>query len=75
MDRAACPTSSPLSVILDPVLSEQAQTALEELGEEVPRGLTDLIRLDGVGPKKAKKLWEAAGARGVRVRVLADVES
>ncbi len=33
-------------------------TALEELGEEVPRTLTDLIRLDGVGPKKAKTLWE-----------------
>jgi DNA polymerase (family 10) len=32
--------------------------ALEQLGEEVPRTLTDLIRLDGVGPKKAKKLWE-----------------
>jgi DNA polymerase (family 10) len=33
-------------------------SALEELGEEVPRTLTDLIRLDGVGPKKAKTLWE-----------------
>ena len=33
-------------------------SALEALGEEVPRSLTDLIRLDGVGPKKAKRLWE-----------------
>ncbi len=33
-------------------------TALEALGEQVPRSLTDLIRLDGVGPKKAKRLWE-----------------
>ncbi|MGD2121671.1 MAG: DNA polymerase/3'-5' exonuclease PolX [Gemmatimonadota bacterium] len=32
--------------------------ALEKLGEEVPRTLTDLIRLEGVGPKKAKALWE-----------------
>jgi DNA polymerase (family 10) len=33
-------------------------SALEKLGEEVPRTLTDLIRLEGVGPKKAKRLWE-----------------
>lgn len=32
--------------------------ALEKLWEEVPRGLTDLIRLNGVGPKKAKRLWD-----------------
>jgi DNA polymerase (family 10) len=38
---------------------------LEELGREVPRTLTDLIRLDGVGPKKAKKLWESLGVKGV----------
>jgi len=31
---------------------------LEELWEEVPRSLVDLIRLEGVGPKKAKKIWE-----------------
>jgi len=33
-------------------------SVLEELGREVPRSLTGLIRLDGVGPKKAKKLWQ-----------------
>lgn len=31
---------------------------LQRLGDEVPRTLTHLVRLDGVGPKKAKKLWE-----------------
>lgn len=40
-------------------------SALEALGEEVPRSLTDLIRLDGVGPKKAKKLWESIGITSV----------
>ena len=40
-------------------------SALEQLGEEVPRTLTDLIRLDGVGPKKAKKLWEELGVTSV----------
>ena len=32
---------------------------LEELAEEIPRSLVDLVKLDGVGPKKAKKLWES----------------
>jgi DNA polymerase (family 10) len=40
-------------------------SALEALGEEVPRSLTDLIRLDGVGPKKAKRLWESIGITSV----------
>jgi len=31
---------------------------LEQLGQEIPLGLVKLVRLDGVGPKKAKKLWE-----------------
>ena len=39
--------------------------ALEQLGEEVPRTLADLIRLGGVGPKKAKKLWEELGVTSV----------
>jgi DNA polymerase (family 10) len=42
-------------------------SALETLREEVPRTLTDLIRLDGVGPKKAKRLWEELGITGVDV--------
>ena len=39
--------------------------ALESLGEEVPRTLTDLICLDGVGPKKAKRLWDELGVTSV----------
>jgi DNA polymerase (family 10) len=39
--------------------------ALEKLGEEVPRSLTNLIRLDGVGPKKAKRLWDDLGVTSV----------
>lgn len=33
---------------------------LEELGETMPRTLVDLTRLGGVGPKKARRLWEEA---------------
>ncbi|MEX2532268.1 MAG: DNA polymerase/3'-5' exonuclease PolX [Gemmatimonadota bacterium] len=31
---------------------------LEEVAREVPRELATLTRLDGVGPKKAKRLWK-----------------
>ncbi len=31
---------------------------LEETAREVPRSLTTLVRLEGLGPKKVKKLWE-----------------
>jgi len=31
---------------------------LDDLAREVPRSLVELVKLDGVGPKKAKKLWE-----------------
>ncbi len=34
---------------------------LEEVSTEIPRELTKLVQLDGVGPKKAKKLWEDLG--------------
>jgi DNA polymerase (family 10) len=38
---------------------------LEEVAAEVPRSLVELMRLDGVGPKKAKKLFDALGVRTV----------
>ncbi len=34
-------------------------TRLDEVSREVPRSLVQLVKLDGVGPKKAKKLWES----------------
>lgn len=33
-------------------------TRLDELAEEIPRSLVALTRLPGVGPKKARKLWD-----------------
>ena len=34
---------------------------LAEVSAEVPRSLVQLVKLDGVGPKKARKLWESLG--------------
>jgi DNA polymerase (family 10) len=38
---------------------------LEEVAAEFPRSLVQLMRLDGVGPKKAKKLFEELDVRTV----------
>lgn len=38
---------------------------LETLAEEIPRSLVQLMRLDGVGPKKARKLFDALEVRTV----------
>ena len=40
-------------------------TRLEELTSEIPISLVDLVRLDGVGPKKAKKLFDELDIRTV----------
>ena len=42
-------------------------TVLDEITETVPRTLVELTRLDGVGPKKAKKLWEELGVESVEM--------
>jgi len=38
---------------------------LAELGKDVPPGLIDTMRLPGVGPKKARKLWLELGVESV----------
>jgi DNA polymerase (family 10) len=40
-------------------------SVLDEVARDVPRSLADLTRLDGVGPKKARKLWEELGVTSV----------
>lgn len=35
--------------------------ALEELIEEIPESLIELMKLPGLGPKKARKLWDELG--------------
>lgn len=40
-------------------------TRLEEVSAEIPVTLVELVRLDGVGPKKAKKLFEQLGVKTV----------
>ena len=38
---------------------------LAEVSAEVPRSLVQIVKLDGVGPKKTKKLWESLGVTTV----------
>lgn len=42
-----------------------ALTALDDLAEQVPRSLIQLMRLPGVGPKRARTLWETLGIETV----------
>ena len=46
---------------IEELVSTGGLSRLEEVATEVPRSLAELVRLDGVGPKKVKKLWEDLG--------------
>ena len=56
-------------------------SVLEELTRDVPRSLTGLVQLPGVGPRKARKLWKERGIttideleRAARSGTIADLE-
>jgi len=38
---------------------------LDELSAEIPEGLIDLMKLPGLGPKKARKLWDELGVESI----------
>lgn len=43
---------------IEEILKTGSCARLEELRKSLPPGITDLLRLKGVGPKKVKLLWE-----------------
>lgn len=38
---------------------------LDEIAAEIPPGLVELMRLPGLGPKKARKLWDELGVESI----------
>jgi DNA polymerase (family 10) len=38
---------------------------IEEMAAEIPPGLVELMRLPGVGPRKARKLWDELGVESI----------
>lgn len=50
---------------IDELVKTGRMTRLEKLAEEFPRTLVELMRLDGVGPKKARKLFDELNVRTV----------
>ena len=44
-----------------------ALSMLEELGDEVPLSLTGVVKLSGIGPKKAARLWRELGVESVEM--------
>jgi len=54
-----------ISGYIEELVETGALELLDELTEEVPYSLTEIIRLPGVGAKKTKKLWERLGVETV----------
>ncbi|MFV2006648.1 MAG: DNA polymerase/3'-5' exonuclease PolX [Longimicrobiales bacterium] len=46
---------------IEELISTGGLGRLEEVADEVPRSLAELVKLEGVGPKKVKKLWDELG--------------
>ena len=65
-DLAALPAiGKDLSAHIVELVETGELVRLAEVSAEVPRSLVQLVKLDGVGPKKAKKLWESLGVTTV----------
>jgi len=54
-----------LAVQLAGAARGEALDALQELREQIPPGLLDVVRVPGVGPKKARALWQELGVEGL----------
>ncbi|MEX1257839.1 MAG: DNA polymerase/3'-5' exonuclease PolX [Gemmatimonadota bacterium] len=54
-----------LSGQIHELLDTGGMELLEEVAKEVPRELAVLTKIEGVGPKKAKKLWKELGVTSV----------
>ena len=54
-----------LSGQIHELLATGGMELLEEVAKEVPRELAALTKIEGVGPKKAKKLWKELGVTSV----------
>ena len=50
---------------IEELISTGQLTALDELAASVPRSLIDVMELPGVGPKKARKLWQELGVESI----------
>ena len=54
-----------IAAVIEEVLETGSSTQLEELREALPKGIRDLIELEGVGPKKAIRFNEELGITSV----------
>ena len=50
---------------IEELLATGRLTVLEEVAKEVPRELVVLVKLEGVGPRKAKKLYDELGITSI----------
>ena len=64
-DRACHAIGKDLSAHIVELVQTGELARLAEVSAEVPRSLVQIVKLDGVGPKKTKKLWESLGVTTV----------
>ncbi|TLZ60969.1 MAG: DNA polymerase/3'-5' exonuclease PolX, partial [Methanobacteriota archaeon] len=55
-----------IAIKIDQYLREGKIDALEELRKEFPKGLVEVMKLRGIGPKKASILWSSLGITDVK---------
>ncbi len=54
-----------IAAVIEEYLETGQSSKLEELREGLPRGVMELIELDGVGPKKAMRLYQELGINSI----------
>ncbi|HDI53159.1 MAG TPA: DNA polymerase III, partial [Candidatus Bathyarchaeota archaeon] len=54
-----------IAAVIEEYLETGQSSKLEELREGLPRGVMEIIELDGVGPKKAMRLYEELGINSI----------
>lgn len=54
-----------LAAQIERKVAGEEMASLEEARKAVPRGLLDVVRVPGVGPKKARALWKELGVEGL----------
>ncbi|MGQ9517145.1 MAG: helix-hairpin-helix domain-containing protein [Anaerolineae bacterium] len=59
---------------VDEMLRTGGLTALRRLEQEIPRGVEELLRIPGIGPKTARALWQELGITSVEEAVRAAEE-
>jgi DNA polymerase (family 10) len=54
-----------IAAAIEELVETRRLRRLVELGEEIPRSLAELIRIEGLGPRKVRRIWDELGVTTV----------